>query len=170
MYLQSTEANSKPKQLTSQTDPVLRGFISPRGNKLVFPRDKEGNEIEHIFLLSLEESDIIQLTSTAYRTFGVTWHPNGKEITRTVVTQKKFGLETINTDSGECFMLKEHTPILDDVHYSYDGKWIACTAYTSVINSQIFIINRDNPSDIITYSIKRIQESNYPLGLLTIKS
>lgn len=162
MYLQSTEANSKPKQLTSQTDPVLRGFISPRGDKLVFPRDKEGNEIEQIFLLSLEEGDIIRLTSTAYRTFGVTWHPNGKEITRTVVTQKAFGIETINIDSGECFMLKEPTPILDDVHYSYDGKWIACTAYISVINSQIFIINRDNPADIITYSIKEDSREQLP--------
>ncbi len=133
---------------------MIKGFFSPRGDYILFPRDKDGNEMKQIFLFSRESGDTKQLTTNAYRTYGIDWHPNGKEITRTIVTKEGFGLETINMESGECFLLREQTPLLYDVHYSQDGKWIASTAIISGTNTQIFIINRKNPEDNIIYSIK----------------
>jgi dipeptidyl aminopeptidase/acylaminoacyl peptidase len=160
--LQSTEIGSKPKQITSKKDPVYEGNFSPRGNYVAFPRDKDGNEMKQIYLFSVESGDTIQLTTNAYRTLGIDWHPNGKEITRTIVTKEGFALETIIVESGECFLLKEQTPLLEDVHYSYDGNWVACTSYPSLKNTQIYIINRKDPEDNIIYSIKDDSRNEYP--------
>ncbi len=118
--------------------------------------------MEQIFLFSVDRGDTKQLTTNAYRTGGIDWHPNGKEITRSIVTQEGFALETINVESGECFLLREQTPLLLNVHYSHDGKWIACTAMISVTNTQIFIINRKNPEDNIIYSIKDDSREEFP--------
>ena len=162
MYIIPTKSGSRPKQITSGTDSVNIGFFSPKGGKIIFPRDKSGNEIEQIFLYTIEKGDVKQLTKNAYRTIGINWHPNGKEVTRAIITQKGCGLESINVESGECFMLKESLPILEDISYSHDGKWIASTADVGDINEQIYIINRNNPEDIIIYSIKDNSKENLP--------
>jgi len=121
---------------------------------IIYPRDKDGNEMDQIFLLSVERGETKQLTDNTYRTLGLGWHPNGKEVSRIIVTKKGYVLESINVESGETFVLKELTLFLDEIHYSHDGKWIACNAYPSLTNSQIYIINRNNPEDIIIYNIK----------------
>ncbi|MFX1327878.1 MAG: S9 family peptidase [Promethearchaeota archaeon] len=145
------------------------GFISKTGNDVVFPRDKDGNEMYQIYLYMMESGETKQLTKNAYRTGGINWHPNGKEITRTIVTQEGFALETINVESGECFLLREQTPLLLDVHYSHNGKWIASTAKISANNSQIFIINRKNPDDNIIYNIKDDSREEFPTWSLDNK-
>ena len=110
--------------------------------------------MDQIFLFSVESGETKQLTDKPYRTLGLGWHPNGKEVSRIIVTQKGYVLETINIESGEIFVLKEPTILIDEIHYSHDGKWIACNAYPSFTNTQIYIINRNNPEDIIIYNIK----------------
>lgn len=155
LHLLHVKAGSKPRQLTSGKDPVFRGRISPRGDRLVFSQDKDGNETFHMYLAPIEGGKPQQITRTPYRMWGrFDWHPNGKEITRTIATMDKCGLESINVDTGECFMLKEGTPPIGIVQYSHDGKWIACDAQTSAKSEKIYIVNRDDPSDIITYGIK----------------
>ena len=162
LYLIPTEVDSKPKQITNGTDPVILGYISPKGDKLIHPLDKDGNEMDQIFLLSVERGDTKQLTDNTYRTLGMGWHPNGKEVSRIIVTQKGCGIESINLESGEIFMLKEATPPLGEMSYSHDGKWIVCTAYTSFTNTQINVINRNNPEDIIIYNIKDDSREEIP--------
>lgn len=162
LYLTPTEVGSKPKQITSGTDPVIFSYISPKRDKLIYQQDKDGNEMDQIFLLSVQSGDTKQLTENAYRTFGMGWHPYGKEVSRLIVTQKGCGIESINLESGETFMLKEATPPLGEMVYSHDGKWIACTAYTSFTNTQINIINRNNPEDIIIYNIKDDSREEIP--------
>lgn len=162
LYLIPTDVGSKPRQITNGTDPVIFGYISPKGDKLIYLRDKDGNEIDQIFLLSVERGGIKQLTDTPYRTLGLGWHPNGKEFSRIIITQKGFILETINVESGETFVLKESIPLLEGIIYSHDGKWIASTADISATNEQIYIINRNNPEDTIVYSIKDNSRENLP--------
>jgi len=154
LYLLSTKPGSRPRQVTSGKDPVMDGAVSPQGDKLVYPLDKDGNEMYHLFLLPIEGGKAEQITKNPYRTMEVNWHPNGREVTRTIATAKSCGLETCNIKTEECFMLKEPTPPLLDLHYSHDGKWIACTMAVSFKNQQVFIVNRNDPADTIVYSIK----------------
>ena len=118
--------------------------------------------MNQIFLFSVESGETKQLTDKPYRTLGLGWHPNGKEVSRIIVTQKGYVLETINIESGEVFVLKEPTLLIDEIHYSHDGKWIACNAYPSFTNTQIYIINRNNPEDIIIYNIKDDSRESLP--------
>lgn len=108
-----------------------------------------------MYLLPLEGGEPQRITKTPYRMYGdYDWHPNGKELARSVASMKSCGLETINTETGECFMLKDNTLPIGTVQYSHDGKWIACDIQASPKNEQILIINRDNPSDTLVYSTK----------------
>ncbi|MHA1492034.1 MAG: TolB family protein, partial [Promethearchaeota archaeon] len=141
-YTLLTDLSSKPKQITSGKDPILGGYLSPKGDKLTFLRDKGGNEISNLFLLSTEGGEPKQLTNTPYRTLGLAWHPNGKEITRSFISMKGCGLETINLETKECFMLKAPIPPLMVGNYSHDGKWLACTEMKSLTNTQVLILNR----------------------------
>lgn len=155
LYLLLAKPGSKPKQLTKGKDPVFEGRISPEGDRLVFPQDRDGNETFHMHLLPLEGGEPQRITENPYRMWGgYDWHPNGKEVTRTVASMKSCGLETINVETRECFMLKEPTPPIGTVHYSHDGKWIACDAMASAKSEQILIVNRNDPSDTIIYNIK----------------
>jgi len=122
---------------------------------LVYPQDENGNEIFHLYLLPLRGATPTQITKNPYRMWGLfDWHPNGKEITRTIASMESCGLETINAETGECFMLKEPTPPIGTVQYSHDGKWIACDMMASAKSEQILIVNREDPSDTIIYSVK----------------
>ncbi|MFQ6125308.1 MAG: TolB family protein [Candidatus Heimdallarchaeota archaeon] len=154
LYLLSAKLDSKPTQITSRKDPVMAGVLSPQGDQLVYPQDKDGNEIHQLFWLPLERREAKQITNTPYRTLGVDWHPTGKEVTRAFTSMKSCGLETYNLETGECFMLKEPTKPLLDLQYSHDGKWIACTIAVTYTNQQVFIVNRNDPTDTIGYSIK----------------
>jgi len=155
LYSLHAKPGSKPTQLTKGKDHVLQGRISPKGNKLAFPQDKDGHEEFHMYLLPLEGGEPERITETPYRMWGgYDWHPNGKEITRTAASMKSCGLETINLETRECFMLKEQTPPIGTVQYSHDGKWIACDAQTSPKSNQILVVNRKDPSDIIACTVK----------------
>jgi len=162
LYVLPTNQGSKPKQITSGEDPVLAGLLSPQGDKLVYPQDKDGNEIHHLFSLPIENGQAQQITDKPHRTMGVDWHPSGKEVTRTFVSKKSCGLETINLETEETFMLLEPTPPLMTVQYSHDGKWIACTVPLSFTNIQVLIVNRHSPADTIIYSIRNDSKEGIP--------
>ena len=162
LYLLPTDLSNEPKQLTNETQSILGGHLSPNGNSLVYPMDKDGNEISHLFRLSTEDGDIKQITTNPYRTLGISWNPNGKEISRTIISSKGGGIETINIKSEETFMLEYSGPILYDLHYSHDARWFACTSIKSFIDTEMVVINRDDPSDIITYSIKKDTRDGIP--------
>ena len=162
LYMLPIELGSTPKQITSGKDPVIVGALSPQGDKLVYPQDKDGNEIYHLFLHPTEGGEAERITEKPYRTMEVDWHPSGKEITRAFTSMKTCGLETINLETGECFKLKESTPPLMSVEYSHDGKWLACTMVESFKNMQIFVVNRDDPTDTILYSIKDNSKEQLP--------
>ena len=170
LYVLHTEPGSKPKQITSGKDPVMGGVVSPQGDRLVYSQDKDGNEIHHLFLLPTEGGEAKQITENPYGAWGgrasptppVNWHPNGKEVTRTFVSMKWCGLETINLETGECFILKKLTSPLTSVQYSHDGKWLACSMAVSFENQQVLIVNRDDPTDTIVYSIKDDSRDGLP--------
>jgi len=162
LYVLPTKAGSKPKQITSGEDPVLSGVLSPSGEDLIYPLDRDGNELHHLYLLPTEGGEPERITEDPYRTFGGDWHPSGKEFTRAFAEMKSCGLETINLETGENFKLKEPTPPILEVEYSHDGKWIACSMMAGLKNIQIFIVNRDDPSDTIVYSLRDDSKEGAP--------
>lgn len=164
LHFLRAKPGSKPEQLTKGNDPVFRGArISPQGNQLVFPQDRNGSENFHMYLLSIEGGEPRRITENAYRMWGgYDWHPSGKELTRTAASMKSCGLETINVETGESFMLKEQTPPIGNVQYSHDGKWIACDAQVSAKSEQILVVNRKDPAEMIVYSIREDSLDNNP--------
>jgi len=162
LHVLSTELGSRPRQITTGKNPVMAAVLSPRADKLVYPQDEDGNELHHLYLLPTDGGDVQQVTEKPYRTMGVGWHPSGKEITRAFVSMKSCGLETCNLETVENFILLEPTRPLMSVQYSHNGEWIACTMPMNFKNIQVFIINRNDPSDTIIYSIKNDSKEGIP--------
>ncbi|MHA2088398.1 MAG: S9 family peptidase, partial [Promethearchaeota archaeon] len=162
LYISPTDLSSKPKQLTYEKESVLGGRLSPKGDELVFPMDKGGNEISHLLLMPIKGGDTKQLTENPQRTMDISWHPREQEVSRSVITMMGCGIETINTKTEECYMLKEKIPPPMDLHYSHDGKWIAYTSIKSFADTEVSVINRNDPSDIIIYNIKQGSRDGNP--------
>jgi len=157
LYILPTKAGARPRQITSGNDAVMFGFLSPHGDQLAYLQDKDGNELHHLYLISTEGRDVQRITEKPCRTMGGDWHPEGKEVTRSFATKKSCGLETCNLETKEKYVLREQTTPIFDVHYSHNGKWIACTEWgggKDPKNQQILILNRNDPKEAIVYSIK----------------
>ena len=163
LYRQRAKPGSKPVQLTKGRDPLDLGLFSPNGRDIVFPKDLDGNETFHMYLLPTEGGRPRKITKTPHRMWGLfDWNPNGKEITRPVAKKESCGLETIDAVTGECFMLKEPTPPISTVTYSHDGEYIACGAMTTPKSEEILVIKRDDPSETTTFRVKEDSRDNSP--------
>jgi len=157
LYVLQTRPGSRPKRVTNGNDPVKYGSFSPSGDYVMYLRDKDGNELHHLFLTSKEGQKTEQITENPYRTWDATWHPNGKEVARSYATEKSCGLEICNVETGDNFILKEQRAPFYDIEYSHDGKWIACTEYgggKDPRNFQVTAVNRNDPTDTINYKYK----------------
>ncbi len=162
LYLLPTDLSKGPKQLTKENQSILGGNLSPDGKYIVYPMDKDGDEISHLFNLSTEDGEKKQISINPYRTMGISWNPDGMEISRTIISPKGGGIETINLKTEESYILDYKGPILYDLHYSHDAKWFACTSIKSFIDTEVSVINRKDPSDIIIYSIKKDTRDGIP--------
>ena len=153
-YSVPVDMNQQPKQINSGKDPIMAAKISPDGKNLIYFQDDAGNEIFQLYLLPTEGGSPKQLTDTDQRTITIDWHPNGKEIARSYVSMIAPGIEILNLKTGEAIPLKEPSPLAMDLHYSPDGKWLALTNMKRLfVNSEVMIINRKDPSDVIVYNI-----------------
>jgi dipeptidyl aminopeptidase/acylaminoacyl peptidase len=157
LYISQTKHGSKPKQITHGNDPVIFGFLSLSGNKVLYLKDKDGNELHHLFLASKDGTKTKQITKNPCRTWSACWNSRGKEIARCYTTQKFCGIEAFNVKTGENYVLIEQEAPLFDVNYSHDDKWIACTEYgggKDPKNMQVTIVKRNDPKDVIHYKFK----------------
>lgn len=71
-------------------------------------------------------------------------------------------IEIIDIETEEILLLKEPSPLAVDLHYSPDGKWIELTNMKSLNITEVMIINRDDPFDIVVYNISDKSEQNAP--------
>lgn len=165
LYTMPIKPDSKPNQITSGNDAVKSGFLSPQGDRLVYLQDKDGNELYHLFLMSKEGGDAQRITESPLRTWGVKWHPNGKEVTRIFVSKKSCGLQTFNLETAEKFILREQAAPILRFDYSHDGKWLAYSMLgggKNPRNQQILIINIYDPTETIVYSMKNGSKERLP--------
>ena len=161
-YSVPVDLSEKPKQINSGKESVMMARISNDGKNLIYFQDEAGNEIFQLYLLPTAGGPPKQLTDTDQRTITIDWHPNGKEIARSYVSMISPGVEIIDLETEEVLPLKEPAPLAVDLHYSPDGKWLALTNMKSLNNTEIMVINRDDPSDIIVYNISDKSEQNVP--------
>ncbi|MHA2101319.1 MAG: S9 family peptidase [Candidatus Kariarchaeaceae archaeon] len=162
-YSVPVDMSQQPKQINSGNDPVMTARISPDGKDLIYFQDEGGNEIFQLYLLPTEGGNPKRLTDTDQRTIAIDWHPRGKEIARSYVSMIAPGIEIINLETGEASPLKEPSPLAVDLHYSPDGKWLALTNMKKFyVNSEIMIINRKDPSDVIVYNISNNSMEGIP--------
>jgi dipeptidyl aminopeptidase/acylaminoacyl peptidase len=165
LYTLETKTGCKPEQITSGNDPVTFGFLSPNGDNIVYLKDKDGDELHHLFLASKEGTKAEQITKKSCRTFDAAWHPNGKEVVRTYVTKESSGLEICNLKTGENFFFKEQKIPCFTARYSHDGKWIAYSEYgggKDPKNVQVTVAKRDDPADTISYKFKEGSKEELP--------
>lgn len=165
LYISQVKRDAKPKQITHGNDPVMVGHLSPSGDEALYFRDKDGNELHHLFLALKNGAKTKQITKKPCRTWSACWEPTGKEVARSYTTQKSCGIEVFNTKTGESNVLIEQETPLFDVSYSHDGKWIACTEYgggRDPKNMQVTIVKRSDPKDVIHYKFKDGSKEIFP--------
>ena len=157
LYILQIEHGSRPKQITHGNDPIMFASLSPSGNQVLYRKDKNGNELHHLFLTSKNGTNTEQITKTPCRTWNACWNPNGKEIARIYSTQKSCGIDVFNLRTGENSVLIDQESPFFDANYSHDGKWIACTEYAGgkdPKNMRVTILKRNDPKETIHYKIK----------------
>jgi dipeptidyl aminopeptidase/acylaminoacyl peptidase len=157
LYRLDVKAGGKPEQITSGNDAVTFGYLSPSGDKILYLKDRDGDELHHLFVASKEGGKVEQITEKACRTFDAAWHPNGEEVVRTYTTKESSGLEICNLKTGENFIFKKQQIPCFAAKYSHDGKWVAYTEYgggKDPKNTQITAAKRDDPADTISYKFK----------------
>jgi len=165
LYISQTKRGSRPKQITRGNDPIMRGFLSPSGTRVLYLQDKDGNGLHHLFLTSTDGTKTKRITKKPCSTWDACWDPSGNEIARSYVTKKSCGIEVFNVKTGESSILREQKAPLFNVVYSDDGKWIACTEYgggKDPKNMQVTVLNRNDPRDVINYKFKDGSKETFP--------
>lgn len=157
LYVLPAKPGLEPTQITSGDDAVMFGFLRPQGDRLVYLQDKDGNELHHLYLTSIEGGAAERVTEIPHRTWGVDWHPAGKEVARGCITMRSSLLQTFDLETEERLTLVEQPSPILDVRYSHDGKWLACSVLgggRDPKNRQIQVVNRDDPTEVIVYSLR----------------
>lgn len=148
--------------MTHSTESILTGALSPDGEWIVYPLDKGGNEISHLHLIPTKDGENRKISENPFRTMGIDWKNDGKELARSIIADKGCGIEVFNLENEDNFILVQPTPPLFDLHYSPNGKWIACTSIKSFTDTEIAVFNRQDPSDKIIYNIKKETRDGFP--------
>ncbi len=78
LWIAGTEADTKPKQLTTAKESSSQAVFSPDGKQIVFVRAVDGRS--QLFLLSLEGGEAVQLTKFKYGAGNPKWSPDGKQV------------------------------------------------------------------------------------------
>ena len=78
LWIAGTEADTKPKQLTTAKESSSQAVFSPDGKQIVFVRAVDGKS--QLFLLSLEGGEAVQLTKFKYGAGNPKWSPDGKQV------------------------------------------------------------------------------------------
>jgi len=165
LYTAEVRPDAQPRKVTEGRDAVLFGLLSPEGGRVVYAQDRDGNELHHLYLVPREGGEAERITERPLRTWGVDWHPSGWEVARTCAAKASCLLEVINLKTGESHVLREQPQPFMDVRYSHNGRWLACTMRgggRNPANQQIVVINRMDPEDVITYSLRDGSKERFP--------
>jgi dipeptidyl aminopeptidase/acylaminoacyl peptidase len=78
LWMAGTEADTKPKQLTTAKESSSQAVISPDGKQIAFVRSVDGKS--QLFLLSLDGGEALQLTKFKFGAGNPKWSPDGKQL------------------------------------------------------------------------------------------
>ncbi|HTL45415.1 MAG TPA: winged helix-turn-helix domain-containing protein [Vicinamibacterales bacterium] len=90
-------------QVTNFTDAAVSPAVSPDGRTIAFIREAEPSyPIEgEVFVKRLPGSEAVQLTHDGFPKYGVTFSPDGSEITYTVATSRQWNTMAVSVLGGE---------------------------------------------------------------------
>ncbi len=113
---------------------------SPDGQSLVFNMAANGND--DIYILSLTDGGIAQVTDDPAQDFAASWSPDGQRLVFASDRDGDLEICTMRTDGSDLVQLT-HNDVVDMLPaWSPDGQWIAYVSETDG-NPEIYIISAD---------------------------
>jgi Tol biopolymer transport system component len=147
------KTEGQPKELISSTREDSRGSWSPDGNKIAFNSDRDTNM--NIWLHSLEDSSIQQLTKGLGGDYQPTWAPDSKTIVFFSSRAGNPDIWKIDVSGNQLTQLTKNDSIDVNPFFSPDGRQIAFHSDQSG-RLELWVMNSDgsNPRRISNTGIR----------------
>lgn len=118
-----------------------QGSLSPDGDRMVFVSDRNGND--DLYLINLDGSNLLQLTSHKAKDFLPHWSPDGQQIVFTSGRDDNFEIYKVNADGTGLKRLTDDPQIDEAPKWSPDGTQIAFFSLRKDGNPDLYIMNKD---------------------------
>lgn len=134
---------SSPRQITKTTDCYNGGpFLSPDGRRVIFRADRQRKDYLQIYMVNLDGSNEVRLTSNDAVNWAPYWHPNSKTVafTTSLHGHRNYEVYLLNVDTRD-FRRVTHSPRFDGLPvFSVDGRRLMWTSQRGNDgSSQVFI-------------------------------
>ena len=129
----------------SATDSTYAVSFFPRDNRILFTRDRGGNELNHLYVLTPEGQERDLTPGEKLKAAFAGWTPDGAAffVSTNERDARYFDIYRYDAATYERTMLykNEHGHFPDDV--SGDGKWVAMTKLNTTNDSDIYLWNAE---------------------------
>src|SRR5438270_3804622 len=137
-----------PTQLTVSNQRQINIAWSPKGRWIAYSSDYDGNEQWDLFLVSVSNGQVVNLTNTPeVSEEGAAWSPDGEKLAYSVKPKQSanYEIDTIEILTKKVTHLTTDTPAqLSNINaiWSRDGKWIVFTQQDAAgKDANIFIVS-----------------------------
>ncbi|UCH85392.1 MAG: PD40 domain-containing protein [Candidatus Latescibacterota bacterium] len=133
-------AAGDPEPLVATTREDSRGAWSPDGQRIAFNSDRSGDM--NIFVLSLEDGAVKQVTRGPGGDYQPTWSPDGRALTFFSSRTGNADIWTIDLTTGDLVQLTDRPSVEINPFYSPDGAHIAFQS-TDGGHRELWLMNAD---------------------------
>lgn len=137
-----------PMQLTVSNQRQINIAWSPKGRWIAYNSDYDGNEQWDLFLVSVSNGQVVNLTNTPdVSEEGAAWSPDGEKLAYSVKPKQSpnYEIDVIEILTKKVTHLTTNTPAqLSNINaiWSRDGKWIVFTQQNSAgKDANVFIVS-----------------------------
>jgi dipeptidyl aminopeptidase/acylaminoacyl peptidase len=137
-----------PTQLTVSNQRQANIAWSPKGRWIAYNSDYDGNEQWDLFLVSVSNGQVVNLTNTPeISEEGAAWSPDGEKLAYSVKPKQSpnYEIDVIEVLTKKVMHLTSNTPAqLNNINaiWSRDGKWVIFTQQNSAgKDANVFIVS-----------------------------